>query len=627
VFGLLFAFSCADKLGISLHERNNPLDPDGTAYEPDLPPTAPRNVRAMAGVGQVTITWDAVTNAASYRVYWTDQPADPIPGVSASLTATVNIYIHTGLVNETEYRYAVTAVNANGQSAASAIVRATPATNAHPPGAPTGVNATAGYGQITITWANVTTATSYNLYWSDDGSDPSKASSARIAGVTSPHVHSGLANGTAHRYVVTAANEFGESGESAVVEETPRLVAPAAPANVAVTVADRRNTITWSPVSFATSYNIYWTDNQTNPTKASPKRILDATSPHSHTGLTNGVEYRYVVTAQNAAGEGVESLVVRGTPLSAPTNVVAVAGAGQNTVTWNPAPGALGYRIYWLNTGANPTKATGNRILGAASPYDHTGLAGGTEYRYVVTATNIGGESAESAVATATPMIGTNIAGISFVWVPAGSFEMGSTNGDPDEEPVHAVQITRGFWMGQYEITQAQYSNTVGTNPSTFSGANRPVEYVRWYGASNFCDLLSAQTGMTVRLPTEAEWEYACRAGTTTVYHTGDTISSGDANINTAIGSTTDVGNYAPNAFGLYDMHGNVFEWCNDWYASGYYAVSPPSDPPGAASGTFRISRGGCWKYPASICRTARRQDYTPNSFGDDIGFRVVVRP
>jgi len=230
--------------------------------------------------------------------------------------------------------------------------------------------------------------------------------------------------------------------------------------------------------------------------------------------------------------------------------------------------------------------------------------------------------------------------GMNFVYIPAGDFLMGSPptekNRNSDVVPQHNVKISKGFWMGQTEVTQAQYKAVMGTNPSHFKGDNNPVENVSWDNATEFCRKLSQKEGNTYRLPTEAEWEYACRAGTTTPFNTGQTISTDQANYDgdyvygngrkgTDRGKTTEVGSFSPNAFGLYDMHGNVYEWCQDWYDEDYYSNSPSVDPQGPNTGEYRVLRGGSWyNYPRG-CRSANRYRLTPDGTNDGSGFRVVV--
>ena len=176
--------------------------------------------------------------------------------------------------------------------------------------------------------------------------------------------------------------------------------------------------------------------------------------------------------------------------------------------------------------------------------------------------------------------------------------------------------------MGKYPITQAQYQRVMGKNPSNFKGDERPVEQVSWNDAVEFCQRLSKQTGKEYRLPSEAEWEYACRAGTTTAYYFGDTITGKLANY--AASGTTAVGKYPPNAFGLYDMHGNVWEWCQDNWHDNY--KNAPNDGSAWLSGesSINVIRGGSWNVNPRYCRSAGRDRFNPDDTDYDDGFRVA---
>ena len=225
-----------------------------------------------------------------------------------------------------------------------------------------------------------------------------------------------------------------------------------------------------------------------------------------------------------------------------------------------------------------------------------------------------------------------NSIGMEFVKIPAGEFMMGSPSNeegrDDDEGPQHRVRITKPFYVGVTEVTQAQYQAVMGKNPSHFKGAKNPVEKVSWSDCVEFCNRLSRKTGQSVRLPTEAEWEYACRAGTTGRFYFGDNDSGlGEYAwyTNNSGSKTHPVGGKKPNAFGLYDMHGNVWEWCADWYDSGYYEQSPTDDPQGLRGGKTRVLRGGSWSDGPRLCRSARRFGYSPTGTHDSIGFRVVA--
>ena len=212
--------------------------------------------------------------------------------------------------------------------------------------------------------------------------------------------------------------------------------------------------------------------------------------------------------------------------------------------------------------------------------------------------------------------------------IQPGSFMMGSEAGDRSEKPVHQVKMTQPFYMGKYEVTQEQYEAVMGADPSHFKGARNPVEQVSWNDAQEFSRKVSRRTGKTVRLPTEAEWEYACRAGSRTPFCSGDSDNQlGEyAWYRENSGTETHaVGTKKPNAWGLYDMHGNVCEWCLDWYDSDYYKNSPMNDPTGPWAGTARVLRGGSWLFTPGECRSALRYGDDPARTNAIRGFRVVV--
>jgi formylglycine-generating enzyme required for sulfatase activity len=237
------------------------------------------------------------------------------------------------------------------------------------------------------------------------------------------------------------------------------------------------------------------------------------------------------------------------------------------------------------------------------------------------------------------------------VFIPPGTFRMGSPTNEMDrydwEGPQTAVTISRGFWMGKYEVTQGEYLAVMGSNPSYFStnngyadGLSRPVEQVSWFDATTYCDSFTQReraagrtaTNSLYRLPTEAEWEYACRGWTSTRFSYGD--DPGHTNLtnyawygDNSGGTTHPVGQKLPNPWGLYDMHGNVEEWCQDWFDT--YPGGIALDPQGPAAGSSRVIRGGCWDCNARFCRSALRYDIDNNPDNRIIilGFRVVLAP
>ena len=217
---------------------------------------------------------------------------------------------------------------------------------------------------------------------------------------------------------------------------------------------------------------------------------------------------------------------------------------------------------------------------------------------------------------------------LEMVLIPAGKFLMGSPKKEDvpweDDETQHEVTLTKPFYMGKYEVKQEQWQAVMGNNPSLRKGAKLPVTDISWNDCKDFIKQLNAKTDGGYRLPTESEWEYACRAGTTTVYSFGDKITPKDANYNDSkIGKSIAVGRYKPNAFGLYDMHGNVWEWCEDWHGEYPIAVT---DPNGPATGTHRVLRGGSFRSDALVnTRSSNRYGISSTSFGHfDIGFRLT---
>ena len=222
--------------------------------------------------------------------------------------------------------------------------------------------------------------------------------------------------------------------------------------------------------------------------------------------------------------------------------------------------------------------------------------------------------------------------GMEFQWIPAGTFMMGSPDteeGRASNETLHKVTISHGFWLGKYEVTQAQWDAVMATNPSSFDGDDLPVETVRWYDAMDLVEALNAANSDDVyRLPTEAEWEYAYRAGTSTRFYWGE--DSDESALDdyawhgfNSSAQTHPVGMKMPNAWGLYDMAGNAFEWCWDW--SDDYPDGPVIDPEGPGSGTNRIARGGSFLLEDSAAyRGAYRNNYPPNGVSYQYGFRLL---
>lgn len=213
--------------------------------------------------------------------------------------------------------------------------------------------------------------------------------------------------------------------------------------------------------------------------------------------------------------------------------------------------------------------------------------------------------------------------------IEAGSFQMGSYEGvgDEDELPVREVEITKDFYIGVYEITQAQWEAVMGSNPSSFVGENYPVETITWTQANEFCEKLSEISDYNVSLPTEAQWEYACRAGSTSKWFFGEDEAEFSKYCEDDIDAKThEVGAFEPNGNGLYDIYGNVYEWCLDYYRY-EYLEDDVTDPEGPTEGDARISRGGGWGGTADTCRSGYRNACGEEDATDGIGLRIVINP
>jgi formylglycine-generating enzyme required for sulfatase activity len=253
-----------------------------------------------------------------------------------------------------------------------------------------------------------------------------------------------------------------------------------------------------------------------------------------------------------------------------------------------------------------------------------------------------------------------NSIGMRLVLIPPGRFRMGSASAEKvpngDDDPLHEVEITKAFYLGVFPVTQAQWQTVVDSNPSWFctTGAGKdqvagldtsdfPVEQISWDDAVSFCRRLSGRPderarGWVYRLPTEAEWEYACRAGTSTPFHCGNALSSLQANFDgnypyggaekgSYLKRTSEVGSYRPNAWGLFDMHGNIWEWCSDWYGGVYHGKGPAKDPPGPSGGSERVVRGGGWRDDGRFCQASLRYGGAPSGRSNLLGFRVAAVP
>ena len=210
------------------------------------------------------------------------------------------------------------------------------------------------------------------------------------------------------------------------------------------------------------------------------------------------------------------------------------------------------------------------------------------------------------------------------IWCAPGKFKMGSPVGEKgrvSNETLHDVLLTKGFWLGKYEVTQSQWESVMLSNNSRFKGKDRPVENVSWLDCEAFIRRVNALLGGAARFPTEAEWEYACRAGSDAPFAGSGVVGDMAWYDENSEYQTHEVGRNKPNAWGFYDMHGNVLEWCNDWFSE---PKDDAVDPMGPPSGSFKILRGGCWFFYESDCRCAYRLKREPNLRNCIFGFRLA---
>jgi fibronectin type 3 domain-containing protein len=362
-------------------------------------PSAPTGLLATAGNAQVSLTWSASTGATGYYVQRALVSGGPYTQIAVP---SANSYTNTGLTNGTTYYYVVSAFNSVGQSANSIQASATPVAPATPPAVPTGLQASAGNAQVSLTWTASAGATSYHVKRATTNGGPYTQVSAPT---TANFVDTGLTNGTAYFYVVSALNAAGESANSSQVSATPVAPAapPAAPTGLQATGGNAQVILNWTASTGATSYHV-----KRSTTSGGPYTQIaaPASANYTDTGLANGTTYYYVVSAVNSAGESANSSQVSATPVAPPappampTGLQATAGNAQVVLSWNASAGATSYNVLRSATSGGPY----TQIAAPASAnYTDTGLANGTTYYYVVSASNAAGTSANSSQVSATP--------------------------------------------------------------------------------------------------------------------------------------------------------------------------------------------------------------------------------
>ena len=634
---------------------------------PQAPPDTPTGLSATAGNGRVTASWNASSRAASYTLYYSELS---ITDISASGVTKVENLSGTsrrvdGLINGRRYYFRVRASNVGGDSAVSNEASATPLA---PPGAPSDLSLSAGNARVTANWmAGTGVSSTYTLYYSQSPITSLTASGVTAVAnlTTTSHTVTPLTNGRTYYVRVRAVNVGGQSALSTEASATPQAP-PDTPTGLSLSAGNGQVTANWTASNRAASYTLYYSQSSITDISASGVTKLENLSGTSHnvTGLTNGTLYYFKVRAVNVGGQSAVSNEMSATPLAppgAPGGLHLNAGNAQVTANWTAGTGVSStYTLYYSQSPISSLTASGVTAVANLTTTSRTvsELTNGRRYYFKVTASNDpGGQGAASAQAFANPQLpfddtlqNSTQSGPEMVALPTGSFSMGSppgeANRDNDEGPVRTVTITRRIAMSRHEVTFADYDRFVAARSGTrepgdqgWGRGTRPVIDVSQVEAKAYAAWLSEQTGKTYRLPSEAEWEYAARAGTTTAYAFGASItcsqaryarfSSGSCDTNVAANRrTVAVGGFAANAFGLYDMHGNVSEWVEDCYVNTYNGA--PTDGSARSTDcratTRVITRGGDWSDPSRFLRSADRISWSSpsSSRSNTHGFRLV---
>jgi len=463
-------------------------------------PSAPSGLSATAGNTQVSLSWTAGSGATTYNIYrGTSSGGENVTPVATGITGTA--YTNTGLTNGTQYFYTVAGVNGFGASSQSNEASATP-TAGTVPSAPTGLSATAGNAQVSLSWTASSGATSYNLYRSTTAGG--EGTTAIVTGITgTSYTNTGLTNGTQYFYKVAAVNGAGTSAQSSEASATPQVSIPSAPTGLTATAGNAQVILNWTASSGATSYNVYRsTTSGGEGTTAIATGITGTT--YTNTGLTNGTQYFYKVAAVNAAGTSAQSSEASATPNtvpSAPTGLTASPGNAQVSLSWTAASGATSYNVYRSTTsGGEGTTAIATGITGIA--YNDTGLTNGTTYFYKVAAVNSAGTSAQSSEASATPSMsgapGTpggvvaigNNGQVTIAWNPSGgstsyNIYRSATSGGEGSTP-YAQGLTSTSWVDNgvangttyfYKVAAVNANGTSAQSTEASASPNASIPY------------------------------------------------------------------------------------------------------------------------------------------------------
>ena len=623
---ILLVLDCSKALGTKFGNLQNYVD-DFIQHVADnmasFSLSAPDNVKAELALRDdefcINVCWNAVRNAEHYEIYRGGSSTGTFVKVAEDVTGTS--WTDKSPLSGDNY-YKVLAVGHGLTSDESCVSEAVNYTLDAPE------NVVASLDEelftVNITWDAVDFAESYNVYRSSSSDGEFSLVLMAVTGTSwsDPTPLSGT-----NYYKVQATGHGLTSLHSIASNEINYALS--SPSNVQAALDDEDFVInvTWDAVKYAKSYTIYRSDSNIG---IFMKVAEDVTGTlWIDESPLPGVNYYKV----KAIGHGLESAesgetAVANYVLDTPQNVTLIYDEEQNVVhvQWDEVKYATTYNVYR----SNDEEETYTLVASDITTTTWTDSSPELWNYYQVRAVNNDivssvSETVEGGQGNATKEITVNGVTFKMIKVSGGTFQMGSTSGGSDEKPVHSVTLS-DYYIGETEVTQELWQAVMGSNPSLFKGNKRPVEQVSWFDCQTFIQKLNQLTGQNFRLPTEAEWEFAAKGGTQSqgyTYSGSNTIDDVAWYDSNSSGKTHEVATKAPNELGIYDMSGNVWEWCQDWYGS--YSSFAQTNPTGPSSASRRVGRGGSWYNGATYCRSAHRFRHGPSGGVYYLGLRLAL--
>ena len=477
---------------------------------------------------------------------------------------------------------------------------------------------------VDLSWTASQYAQSYTVYRSSSSSRTYRVLAENITS-TSWTDSSPLSG---YNYYKVAASGYGLTGSQS--SPTSLNFTLAAPTFLSASMTERNGKLvvdlSWRASQYAQSYTVYRSSSSSGTYSVVAENVT-STSWTDSSPLSGNNYYKveasgYGLTSSQSSPTSLNFTLAAPTDLS--VNMIERNGKLVVDLSWTASQYAQSYTVYRLEDSSGTYSVVAENIT-STSWTDSSPLSGNNFYKVVSVGYGLASDSAFASIITSPETF--TVKGVQFTMMPVegGTFQMGSETGDSDEKPVHEVKLN-GFSIGQTEVTQELWEAVMGTNPSYWKGLKLPVEKVSWDNCQTFITKLNSLTGQQFRLPTEAEWEYAARGGNQSKGYT----YSGSNNLEDVAwytsnsGSEThNVGTKSPNELGIYDMSGNVWEWCQDWVDS--YSSSSQTNPAGPSSGSRRVIRGGSWRSSVGGCRVAYRSYCWPDSRYDDLGLRLAL--